>query len=135
MGRVCHLMETSLMLARRGVLGYNSRQTLVTFIQFRKEHVVAETRDLKYSFGHPFDGLFDNASPARIGVIMGSRSDWPCMQPCADMLEALQIPFEFGVVSAHRTPERMREYAHRASKRGQSVIIACAGGVERARSE
>ncbi|MFZ2253514.1 MAG: 5-(carboxyamino)imidazole ribonucleotide mutase [Minisyncoccia bacterium] len=64
----------------------------------------------------------------KIGIIMGSQSDWPFMQPCADMLETLKIPFEFGVVSAHRTPERMVQYAHTAADRGLQIIIACAGG-------
>ena len=59
---------------------------------------------------------------------MGSRSDWPYMQLCTDMLERLEIPFEFGVVSAHRTPERMAQYASTADARGIKVIIACAGG-------
>jgi len=62
-----------------------------------------------------------------VGVIMGSRSDLPYMKPCADTLEKLEIPFEIGVVSAHRTPDRMRNYAKNADGRGLRVIIACAG--------
>ena len=82
-----------------------------------------------YKFGHHLDASFETTkSLGKVGIIMGSQSDWPFMQPCADMLEELQIPFEFGVVSAHRTPERMVQYAHTAADRGLQVIIACAGG-------
>ncbi len=63
-----------------------------------------------------------------VGVIMGSKSDWETMQTCAEMLEKLQISYEAKVVSAHRTPERMYEYAKSASERGIKVIIAAAGG-------
>jgi 5-(carboxyamino)imidazole ribonucleotide mutase len=63
-----------------------------------------------------------------VGVIMGSQSDWDTMQHAADMLEALGIPFETCVVSAHRTPDRMFEYAEQAAGRGLQVIIAGAGG-------
>ena len=59
---------------------------------------------------------------------MGSRSDWPTMRHAADTLEALGIPFEARVVSAHRTPLRMVEYAHAARGRGLAAIIAGAGG-------
>lgn len=63
-----------------------------------------------------------------VGVIMGSRSDWPTMKNAADMLKALGVPFETRVVSAHRTPDRMAEYAKSAKDRGLQVIIAGAGG-------
>jgi 5-(carboxyamino)imidazole ribonucleotide mutase len=59
---------------------------------------------------------------------MGSKSDWETMQHCADMLKALGVPFETQVVSAHRTPELLREYATKAEERGIEVIIAGAGG-------
>ena len=59
---------------------------------------------------------------------MGSKSDLPVMQGAADMLKEFNIPFEMTVVSAHRTPERMLEYAQSASDRGLQVIIAGAGG-------
>lgn len=59
---------------------------------------------------------------------MGSKSDWETMQHCADMLKALGVPFETQVVSAHRTPDLLREYATRAEERGLEVIIAGAGG-------
>jgi len=63
-----------------------------------------------------------------VGIIMGSKSDLPVMQGAADMLKEFDIPFEMTVVSAHRTPERMLEYAHSANERGIRVIIAGAGG-------
>ena len=65
---------------------------------------------------------------ARVAVIMGSQSDWPTVQPCCDILNQLQILFEYGVVSAHRTPKRMVNYVCNAAERGLQVIIACAGG-------
>jgi 5-(carboxyamino)imidazole ribonucleotide mutase len=63
-----------------------------------------------------------------VGVIMGSRSDWPVMQQAADMLETLGVPCETKVVSAHRTPKRLVDYAETAADRGLKVIIAGAGG-------
>ncbi|KXT56695.1 5-(carboxyamino)imidazole ribonucleotide mutase [Gordonia sp. PS3] len=64
----------------------------------------------------------------RVGLIMGSDSDWPTMQAAAEALAEFGIPFEVGVVSAHRTPQRMLDYAKNAAGRGISVIIAGAGG-------
>ncbi len=63
-----------------------------------------------------------------VGIIMGSLSDWPTMRKAADVLEKLGVPFEAKVVSAHRTPERLYEYAKAARDRGLKVIIAGAGG-------
>lgn len=63
-----------------------------------------------------------------VGVIMGSQSDWETMKKAAEMLDALGIPYETRVVSAHRTPDRMFEYAEQAAERGLQVIIAGAGG-------
>ncbi len=63
-----------------------------------------------------------------VGIIMGSQSDWDTMRHAAETLNALEIPFETRIVSAHRTPERMRDYAHTARDRGIKVIIAGAGG-------
>lgn len=65
---------------------------------------------------------------ARVGIIMGSQSDWPTMKHAADILEALDVPHEVRIVSAHRTPDRMSEYAKSARDRGLKVIIAGAGG-------
>src|SRR5881409_1987840 len=63
-----------------------------------------------------------------VGIIMGSQSDWETMQHAAAQLEALRIPFEKRVVSAHRTPDLLFEYASTAANRGLEVIIAGAGG-------
>jgi 5-(carboxyamino)imidazole ribonucleotide mutase len=63
-----------------------------------------------------------------VGVIMGSRSDWPVMRNAAEVLEQLGVPYEADIVSAHRTPARMAEYAAGAEARGIEVIIAGAGG-------
>ena len=65
---------------------------------------------------------------ARVGIIMGSLSDWPTMKKAADVLEKLGVPHESKVVSAHRTPDRLYEYAKSARGRGLQVIIAGAGG-------
>jgi 5-(carboxyamino)imidazole ribonucleotide mutase len=63
-----------------------------------------------------------------VGIIMGSRSDWETMRHAADMLEELGVAHETKVVSAHRTPKRLYEYAQSARERGLKVIIAGAGG-------
>ena len=63
-----------------------------------------------------------------VGVIMGSTSDWDTMKFACDILEELKIPYEKKVVSAHRTPDLMFEYAEKARERGIKVIIAGAGG-------
>nr|CAB0877605.1 5-(carboxyamino)imidazole ribonucleotide mutase [Corynebacterium diphtheriae] len=63
-----------------------------------------------------------------VGLIMGSDSDWPTVEPAAEVLAEFGIPFEVGVVSAHRTPEKMLAYAKTAHQRGLKCIIACAGG-------
>lgn len=65
---------------------------------------------------------------AEVGIIMGSKSDLPIMQEAADILTTLGISFEMNIVSAHRTPELMFEYAKNAHKKGLKVIIAGAGG-------
>lgn len=69
----------------------------------------------------------ETAKPV-VGIIMGSRSDWPVMQRAAEKLDALGVPYEAKVVSAHRTPERLYEYARSAKSRGLKVVIAGAGG-------
>ncbi|MBP6378450.1 MAG: 5-(carboxyamino)imidazole ribonucleotide mutase [Kaistella sp.] len=63
-----------------------------------------------------------------VGIIMGSQSDLPIMQQAADFLKSMEIPYELTVVSAHRTPERMFDYAKTAKSRGLKVIVAGAGG-------
>ncbi len=64
----------------------------------------------------------------QVGIIMGSQSDWPTMQRATEILEELGVPYECKVVSAHRTPSRMVDYAGSAAERGLQVIIAGAGG-------
>jgi 5-(carboxyamino)imidazole ribonucleotide mutase len=71
--------------------------------------------------------MADTDSPL-VGVIMGSVSDMETMAGARDVLKELQIPFEMRVISAHRTPEEMFEYAHHAARRGLKVLIAGAGG-------
>jgi 5-(carboxyamino)imidazole ribonucleotide mutase len=68
------------------------------------------------------------AGDARVGVIMGSDSDWPVMQAAAEALAEFDVECEVGVYSAHRTPQRMLDYATAAAGRGLQVIIAGAGG-------
>lgn len=69
-----------------------------------------------------------NADAPLIGVVMGSDSDWPVMQAAADILRDFGVPFEARVVSAHRTPDLLFEYAESAQERGLKAIIAGAGG-------
>jgi len=63
-----------------------------------------------------------------VGIVMGSDSDWPMMEPAAGALDEFDVPWEAHVVSAHRTPRRMLEYAEAATGRGLRVIVAGAGG-------
>ncbi len=63
-----------------------------------------------------------------VGIIMGSQSDWPTMKEAAVLLDALQVPYEARIVSAHRTPDRLWTYGKEAVGRGLKVIIAGAGG-------
>jgi len=65
---------------------------------------------------------------AVVGIIMGSQSDWPTLKKAAAILDELQVAYETRIVSAHRTPERLYEYAKTAKDRGLKVIIAGAGG-------
>ena len=65
---------------------------------------------------------------AAVGIIMGSQSDWETMRHAAETLEALGVPFETRIVSAHRTPRRLYAYAEKARGRGLKVIVAGAGG-------
>ena len=65
---------------------------------------------------------------AVVGIIMGSQSDWPTLKKAAEVLDELQVPYETKIVSAHRTPKRLYDYAQTASGRGLKVIIAGAGG-------
>ena len=68
------------------------------------------------------------SAPPLVGIIMGSQSDWPTLRHAAETLRRLGVPHETRIVSAHRTPDRLREYADTARARGLLVIIAGAGG-------
>src|SRR5947209_17261376 len=68
------------------------------------------------------------AAAPLVGIVMGSDSDWPIVQPAAAALTEFDVPYEAHVVSAHRTPRRMLEYAETAAGRGLRVVIAGAGG-------
>ena len=72
--------------------------------------------------------MTSTSKPPRVGVVMGSRSDWDTMQHAASVLDELGVPHEVQVVSAHRTPDRLFQYAEQAIGRGLQVIIAGAGG-------
>jgi len=69
-----------------------------------------------------------SASRPVVGIIMGSRSDWPTLQEAAQILDELGVPYEARIVSAHRTPDRLYDYAKSAKPRGLKAIIAGAGG-------
>lgn len=69
-----------------------------------------------------------SSQTAQVGIIMGSKSDLPVMQDAVNVLKELGVAFEVTIVSAHRTPHRMFEYAEKAAERGLKVIIAGAGG-------
>jgi 5-(carboxyamino)imidazole ribonucleotide mutase len=64
----------------------------------------------------------------KVGIVMGSVSDWPVMEPAKDVLVELDVPHEVGIVSAHRTPERLWSYGSEAASHGIAAIIAGAGG-------
>ncbi|WP_018137882.1 MULTISPECIES: 5-(carboxyamino)imidazole ribonucleotide mutase [unclassified Thioalkalivibrio] len=70
----------------------------------------------------------NDTTAARVGVVMGSTSDWATMERAVDVLEELGVPYEARVVSAHRTPDLLFEYAEQARERGLAAIIAGAGG-------
>lgn len=72
--------------------------------------------------------LPNNSESPDVGVIMGSKSDWPTLEKAVEILEELGIKYEAKIVSAHRTPKRLYEYAETARNRGLKVIIAGAGG-------
>ena len=69
-----------------------------------------------------------NSTNPLVGIVMGSRSDWATMKPATEILQSFQVPYEAQIVSAHRTPQRLSDYAAQAEERGLRVIIAGAGG-------
>ncbi|AOR61991.1 5-(carboxyamino)imidazole ribonucleotide mutase [Pectobacterium wasabiae] len=72
--------------------------------------------------------MSSNVAPAKIAIVMGSKSDWATMQFAAEILTTLNIPFHTEVVSAHRTPDKLFSFAEQAAQHGFDVIIAGAGG-------
>ena len=68
------------------------------------------------------------AEQAKVAIVMGSQSDWPTMKHCADILEELEVAVDIRIVSAHRTPDRMYDFARAAEGEGIAVIVAGAGG-------
>ena len=72
--------------------------------------------------------MFEGTTTPQVGIVMGSDSDWPTMQAAALLLKEFSVPFEAKVVSAHRTPDLLFEYAETAAARGLQAIIAGAGG-------
>jgi 5-(carboxyamino)imidazole ribonucleotide mutase len=90
-------------------------------------HLTLKWEKVLSTFKHEVE--FGGTGKALVGVVMGSRSDWaPCMYYACEALDKLEIPFETGIVSAHRTPRRLFEYGEQAAPRGLRVIIAGAGG-------
>ena len=77
---------------------------------------------------NPCRGSMVKKEKPLVGIIMGSQSDWETMQHAAKQLEELKVPFEAQVISAHRAPDRLFEYASSAADRGLEIIIAAAGG-------
>jgi 5-(carboxyamino)imidazole ribonucleotide mutase len=110
----------------RGFWIQKSNLTIVIFLS--KNNCI----NPKSHLGSPTSPQLLNSSTPQlkkmIGIIMGSDSDLPVMRQAAEVLQSFGIPFEISVVSAHRTPERMIEYAKTAHQRGLKVIIAGAGG-------
>jgi 5-(carboxyamino)imidazole ribonucleotide mutase len=80
------------------------------------------------SSNHPNLKYIMSSENPLVGIIMGSDSDWPIMKEACEILDEFNIPYEKKVVSAHRTPDLMAEYAKKARERGLKVIIAGAGG-------
>jgi 5-(carboxyamino)imidazole ribonucleotide mutase len=81
------------------------------------------------SLANSGDSMTDSRpQPPLVGIIMGSKSDWDTMRPAAEILTEFGVPHECRIVSAHRTPELMTEYAATAESRGLEVVIAGAGG-------
>ena len=74
------------------------------------------------------DTTLNSAKPPLIGSVMGSKSDWPTMTEAAKLLKQFEVPYEAKVLSAHRMPEQMRDYAKKAQENGLLAIIAGAGG-------
>ncbi len=85
-------------------------------------------RELARDFAPGQDPSGSSSFAPRVGIVFGSASDWPTMKAAVDICERFGVAAEFGVVSAHRTPDRLRDYARSARGRGIHVIVAGAGG-------
>lgn len=85
-------------------------------------------RELARNFAAGRDPDGSGEFTPRVGIVFGSASDWPTMNAAVDICERFGVAAEFGVVSAHRTPDRLRDYARLARGRGLHVIVAGAGG-------
>ncbi len=101
---------------------YNGAHNLFVLMQVRI------SRFSYYSLEVPMNAVAAKDAQPLVGIIMGSQSDWATLEHTANMLKQLGVPFEAEVVSAHRTPDRLFEYAETARDRGIQVIIAGAGG-------
>ena len=102
---------------------------LATQVKSLPENAASQFASISSSSASAPKGASDFTHPhPQVGIIMGSDSDLSVMLPAAEILKKFGVPFELTIVSAHRTPERMREYASNAPARGLSVIIAGAGG-------
>ncbi len=104
---------------------------LVAFLQHKRNEAlkpgqIAFSKDESNLFWALF--IWRRMMNKQVGVIMGSKSDWETMKHACEVLENLEIPYEKKVVSAHRTPDLMFDYAEKARERGLKVIIAGAGG-------
>ncbi len=122
------MCERSLLLAGATLHLYGKAQCKkgrkmghITIVGETATEVLASAADLLQ------EPVSSTAAP-QVGIIMGSDSDLPTVKPAAVILNGFGVPFELSIVSAHRTPERMMEYARTAHKRGLKVIIAAAGG-------
>jgi 5-(carboxyamino)imidazole ribonucleotide mutase len=105
----------------------NAEQTPGALRKSNRRRLPRQRRRLYSAAFYP-QGPSQKHMSARVAIIMGSRSDWPVLRHAAEMLEGLGVDYEAKVVSAHRTPERMYEFAKSAKGRGVKVIIAAAGG-------
>jgi 5-(carboxyamino)imidazole ribonucleotide mutase len=113
----CPDLETSFCPGTHKGCLYNNEDQLCYNVALRKLAIYSEKR-----------GSFVTSKKIIVGVIMGSQSDWETLEHCTQMLDSLQVNYEARVVSAHRTPDLLFEYAENAASRGIEVIIAGAGG-------
>lgn len=116
------------MIPLRGRSATRSADVTLTEGSSRRKKNPGAKRHLVHPLKPRYDRLDMDQTQPKVAVVMGSRSDWPTMSQAVAVLEELGVAHEARVVSAHRTPERMREFALSAEDRGLAVIIAGAGG-------